>query len=110
MIMARKAAFDPVWSKAAFCVHGLTNSTDCILRLGKPQTPSAFGLFIIDSFISWRHFMKIFCSLVLACILFFGLSASASAHFGMVIPSKPAVLEMSDADLVTAVSHESQGF
>lgn len=54
--------------------------------------------------------MKIFCSLVLACILFFGLSASASAHFGMVIPSKPAVLEMSDADLVTAVSHESQGF
>lgn len=44
--------------------------------------------------------MKTFCSLVLACALFFGLSAAAQAHFGMVIPSKPAVLEMSEADLV----------
>jgi cobalt/nickel transport protein len=44
--------------------------------------------------------MKTFCSLVLAGMLFFGAAPLALAHFGMVIPSTPAVTEMSEADIV----------
>lgn len=43
--------------------------------------------------------MKILCSLVLAGSLLLGAPLTAHAHFAMVIPSAPAVMEMGEADI-----------
>jgi len=44
--------------------------------------------------------MKTFWALALAVTILFGAAPAARAHFGMVIPSTPAVMEMPEADLV----------
>jgi len=43
--------------------------------------------------------MKTLCSLALSAALILGSALSAQAHFGMVIPSKPTVMEMPDSDV-----------
>ena len=43
--------------------------------------------------------MKLFYSLALAGIMLFGSALTAEAHFGMIIPSAPAVSEISEADI-----------
>ena len=43
--------------------------------------------------------MKVFSSLALAGALLFGTVPAAQAHFGMVIPSTPTVMEMPEADV-----------
>jgi cobalt/nickel transport protein len=48
-------------------------------------------------------FMKIFCSLTLAGAVFLGAPLAAQAHFGMVIPSKPAVMEIQEAEVTVDV-------
>jgi len=47
--------------------------------------------------------MKTFCSLALAGMLLLGAPLAVQAHFGMIIPSAPTVMEMSEADIALDV-------
>jgi cobalt/nickel transport protein len=52
--------------------------------------------------ISWRFFMKIIkhmCSFLASVTFLFASAMAAEAHFGMVIPSVPTVMEMPEADI-----------